>query len=90
MEMSAWPVNSVDPHPALRWKLQVDVGTANQAQNVNQRCLEIKVIVEEGAWMVDSSSQAPYFEVMPLKSKNDGVEAWYPKLEMIGTYDRVA
>ncbi|KAE8875625.1 hypothetical protein PF003_g40244 [Phytophthora fragariae] len=84
VEISSWPLSSSGTHPpALRWKLQIDVGTVN-------RCLAIKAIVEEGLWRSDSSNQAPDFQAMSFNSKHDAVGAWYPTYEMIGMYDRIA
>ncbi|KAG6595785.1 uncharacterized protein IUM83_18219 [Phytophthora cinnamomi] len=92
VEMSSWPLNSNGTQPALRWKLQIDVGAANQERDFagNPRCLVIKAIVEEGIWRMDSNNHAPDFQAMSFNSKHDVVEAWYPTYEMIGMYDRVA
>ncbi|KAG6604535.1 uncharacterized protein IUM83_14030 [Phytophthora cinnamomi] len=92
VEMSSWPLNGNGTQPALRWKLQIDVGAANQERDFagNPRCLVIKAIVEEGIWRMDSNNHAPDFQAMSFNSKHDVVEAWYPTYEMIGMYDRVA
>ncbi|KAG7375520.1 hypothetical protein PHYPSEUDO_000885, partial [Phytophthora pseudosyringae] len=91
VEMSSWPLDSSGTHPALRWKLQIDMVTGSQVRGSagSPRCLAVKGIIEEGFWRRENRNHGPDFQVMPFSLKNDVVEAWCPTYEVVGVYDPV-
>jgi hypothetical protein len=88
VEMISWPLDSSGAHPALRWKLHIDLESGKGVAG-SPRCIVLKSIVEEGFCSMDSGVRAPDFQAMSFGLKCEAVEAWYPMYEMKGVYERV-